>query len=345
MPRRWSDADKPCSVSVGQDEALASFEAALRASPELADVRRRVEVLKFRAVQDRLDEARRAVAAGQLDLARAAYQQAIAASPESSLLYRELAAVEQKQGRLDLALVDARRAVDADRSDLRAWTLLGEVLEASGDLGGAIDAFTSAAAVEPSEALDRRIAALRSRAELARMPAEYRAIAGAAHISRGDLAALLGARLGEVLGQATGPDGVVITDVRNHWAARWIRDVVRAGVMEIYANHTFEPAASVSRGDLAQAVGRVLDLIARANPGAARPWQDARMPMADLAPEHLNYPAASAAVASGVMPLLAGDTFRLARPVAGAEAVSTVDRLAQLSSVGRPAARTALITT
>ena len=119
-----------------EDEALASFEAALRANPELADVRRRVEVLKFRAVQDRLDEARRAVAAGQLDMARAAYQQAIAASPESSLLYRELAAVEQKQGRLDLALADARRAVDADRSDLRAWTLLGEVLEASGDLAG-----------------------------------------------------------------------------------------------------------------------------------------------------------------------------------------------------------------
>jgi hypothetical protein len=58
------------------------------------------------------------------------------------------------------------------------------------------------------------------------------------------------------------------------------------------------------------------------------------MKMADLAPEHLNYPAASAAVAAGVMPLLAGDTFRLARPVAGAEAVSTVDRLAQLSSAG-----------
>ena len=42
--------------------------------------------------------------------------------------------------------------------------------------------------------------------------------------------------------------------------------VTRAGVMEVYANHTFQPAAIVRRGDLAQAASRVLALIADEKP-------------------------------------------------------------------------------
>ena len=64
-----------------------------------------------------------------LDEAEAAYERAIAASPESGFLYRELAAVEQQRGNLDearflglsfdaqverfIAQVDATRAANA----------------------------------------------------------------------------------------------------------------------------------------------------------------------------------------------------------------------------------------
>ena len=41
------------------------------------------------------------------------------------------------------------------------------------------------------------------------------------------------------------PD-VVVTDIRNHWAAPWITMVARAGVIEPFPNHTFQPRAVFS---------------------------------------------------------------------------------------------------
>jgi tetratricopeptide (TPR) repeat protein len=318
------------------DEALASFEAALVADPGLADVARRVEVLRFRAVQDRLAAARAAAAAGQLEAARAAYERAIAASPESALLYRELGHVEQRLGVLDRALEHARKAVDVDRADPRSWGFLGDLLEASGDLQGAADALAAAAALEPTPALSARLASLRSRAELARLPPEYSAIASATHVTRGELAALIGVRLVRLLGGAARQEGVVFTDGRDHWASAWIQEVVRAGVMEIYANHTFQPTATVSRRDLAVAVRRLLDLASRLNPELARRWQGVSHTIVDVGPGHLNYPAVSAAVASGVMPLLDGNTFQLGLPVSGIDAIGAIDRLAALAAASSP---------
>ena len=59
-------------------DALASFEAALAVDPEQPDVRQRVEVLKFRVVEQGLAGARSAARAGRLDEAAQAYNAAIA---------------------------------------------------------------------------------------------------------------------------------------------------------------------------------------------------------------------------------------------------------------------------
>ena len=110
-------------------------------------------------------------------------------------------------------------------------------------------------ALEPSAAadLESKIEALRERAELARLPEEYRAIEQAPQITRGDLAALIGVRLAPLLQASRRRDAVLITDVRTHWAAIWIMSVARAGVMEPFSNHAFQPRTAVRRVDLAQA--------------------------------------------------------------------------------------------
>jgi hypothetical protein len=47
---------------------------------------------------------------------------------------------------------------------------------------------------------------------------------------------------------------------------------------------------------------------------------------------HLSYPAAAVAVASGIMPLLEGGRFDVARPVTGAEAIDVIARLRSLAA-------------
>lgn len=308
-------------------DALASFESALRADPNLPTVRARVEVLRFRVVEAETARARRAAGERRFPEAQQAYEQALSISPTSAYLHRELAVVTRERGHLDEALVHARRAVELDSTDARAYATLGDILVARGESVEALAAFERADVLDPSDALKTRMAEIRGRTALDRLPPEYRAIHQARALTRGDLAALTAVRLNGLLEQARTSEGVLITDTRGHWAAAYILTVARAGVMEVYPNHTFQPSAILRRGELASVVSRLLDVLMRSRPVLAERWSDPKVTFTDLPPGHLSYPAAALAVSSGVMPMLDGSSFQLSRVVSGPEAMGAIERI------------------
>jgi hypothetical protein len=165
------------------------------------------------------------------------------------------------------------------------------------------------------------------------MPAEFQTIETAPSVTRAQLAALFGVRLAPFLKRIEQRTAVVITDTRGSWASPWIMSVARAGIMEVYPNHTFQPAAVVRRADLAQAASRVLALVADENITLGTQWRNAtprRFP--DVASTNLSYPAVSLAVEAGVMTPAEDGSFQLARPATGAEAMAAVKRLEDLSN-------------
>ncbi|HEX5473026.1 MAG TPA: tetratricopeptide repeat protein [Vicinamibacterales bacterium] len=311
--------------------ALAAFEEALAADPTLTTLRSRVDLLRFHSAQQQIAAARRAADAGQYTDAEKAYRAAIAASPQSAFLYRELADVELKGGALDAALTDAQKATGLDPNDAHALTVLAEVYEARQDWARADQAYTAALAIEPSPELATRAAAAREKAAFASMPDEYKSIGSSPAVTRAQLAALIGVQLGDLLRTAPA-HAVVVTDTRGNWATPWIMAVTRAGVMEPYPNHTFQPRAIVRRADFAQTVSRVLDLIGTAHPRAAARWRQGRPQFTDVPPAHFSYPAAALAVTAGVMTTGDGGAFQLSRPVTGAEALGAVEKLARLAN-------------
>ncbi|MDE3155571.1 MAG: tetratricopeptide repeat protein, partial [Acidobacteriota bacterium] len=320
-------------VALNQDaQALKSYEAALAIDPSLAPVRRQVAVLQFRDLQQTIDEARKAAAAGRYDEALQAYRQALAASPDSPFLYRELGDLEVKRGEQPQALEQFRQAVKLDPSDAHAWEQIGEILEQQGDLGGAVSAFQEANTADPTPARAERLRAAEARAATAKLPAAYRAIPQEARITRADLAALIGVRLAALLQAAPAAGAVLITDARSSWASSWILQVARAGIMPPYPNHTFQPQAGVSRGELATVLSRLLHVLTARDPALARQWAAQHAPIRDVPPQHLSYPAVSIVVASGVMALEPDGTFRLGQAVSGAEALAAIDRLRQLAA-------------
>ena len=318
-------------LATGQrDAALASFEAALAADPSLVDLRGRIDVLRFGQVRDLVAAASRAADAGRLDEARRGYEAAIAASPDSAFLFRDLGVIETRMTALGPAVEHLQKAVAMDPSDARAFLALGDALDKRGDVRGAVAALERAYALEASDALKQRLDRLRERAALVGLPDEYKAIPGLTQLTRGDLAALIGIRLQAVVAASRSRAADVATDVRSHWAAAWIVNVTRAGLMDLYANHSFQPRAVVRRVDLAQVVGRVLDSAGVDPPrgGGSRPV------MADLGADHLRYADVATAVGSGVM-VLDGMYFRPARVVTGAEAVDVIQKLERLTSKAR----------
>jgi tetratricopeptide (TPR) repeat protein len=317
-------------VATGQvDLAITSFEAARRADPALADLGRRIDALRFGRVDELVASASRAANAGRLDEARRAYESAIGTSPDSAFLYRDLGHVELRADAVEAAVAHLSRAVELDPDDVKAWIWLGDAHEHGGRLDEAVRAIERAIALDPSEANRRALEKRQGQWELSRLPVEYRAIPDASAVTRGELAALMGVRIVPLLPSPRRNTGVVVTDARSHWAATWILTVTRAGFMDVYPNHTFQPRVVVKRADLAAAVSRVLALLPA---GAFRP---ARPVVADVATDHLSYPAVAAAIASGVMPAEDGSYFRPARAVTGDEAVAIIGRLEDLAKRAR----------
>jgi tetratricopeptide (TPR) repeat protein len=316
-----------------EGEAIDAMQAALTADPSLTDLSRRVEVLRFRAVERDITTARQAAQSGKADEALRAYRVAIERSPETGFLYRERGVIEREHGDADLALADFHKAVSLDTADAASLVEIAQILDARNDFEAALKAYDDALAIEPSDAVEAKRNAMTTRAEAARLPADYRAIQTAPQITRGDLAALIGVRLASLL-QASRPRDVgVMTDIRNHWAETWILAVTRAGVLDPFANHTFQPRTVVRRVDFAQAMTRLLAKVAVVSPAQARAWTNARGRFTDIAAGHLAYPAASTAVAAGLMAPAPDGSFQPSRVVTGAEAVEAVERLRAMSTV------------
>jgi tetratricopeptide (TPR) repeat protein len=317
-----------------EEDALTAFEAALKLDPRLVEIGRRVEVLRARAAQENVAAARRAAQAGRLDEAAQLFEKSIAASPDSAFLLRDLAEVEVRQGKTDQALARFRRAVELDPSDTTSRIRIGEILDGRGDLEGALAMYVQANDLEPSAELRRRMAALEARLAYLKLPAEYRAIPGHPAITRGDLASLIGITLEPLLASAPAQP-VVITDARDHWASTWIMAAAQAGVMEPYENHTFQPRNDIQRSDLAQAVARLLKLIAARQPSLLKNWQSRQQKMADVGVSNLHYADVSLSVAAGVLSLTDAGSFEMSRPVTGAEAIEAITRIERLHSSTR----------
>ena len=317
-------------LSMNRDrEARGAFEAALAADPSLTNLAARIDVLKFREIQGLIGAARAAMNAGRLDEARSTYQRAIMETPDSGILYRELGMVERRLGNSAAALDDFNHAIALDPSDAASLGHVGEVLEERGDFAGAETAYRNAAAIDPYAGFAAKAEAAAEKGRDARLPQEFRTLASQPGITRGDLAALIGIRLPDVLRLAPGTP-VVTTDTSGHWAAPWIAQVVASGVMPAFDNHTFQPRAALRRVDLAEAVSALLRLMARRNP-ALQARLAARPVVADMNTSHLNYPAVATAVSAGVLPLLDGGRFDTERPVSGADAIAAIDRLRTLA--------------
>ncbi len=236
------------------------------------------------------------------------------------------AEIATARGNLQGALDEYKKAQDAGASSVSGGAAGAASGTANvGNAGGTIGTGGAAGSTD----IETRIHDLERRLAIAGMPEAYRAINTAPQITRADLAALIGVRLEAWLAQLPQVTPAVMTDVRDNWATPWILTVTRAGLMEVYPNHTFQPDAVIQRADLARIVSRALNLLAtqQHNDALTQRWRQAQPTFNDLPPTHDSYPAAALAVAAGVLQNGADNNFEPTKPVSGSEALTVVGRL------------------
>ena len=125
--------------------------------------------------------------------------------------------------------------------------LTGDIQKRAAISSAAIEAWRRAQELEPSRRDSRRASTTRERrAGACRDAGSVSIDSGRAAVTRAELAALVGVRLETWIPQVPPTSAGLITDTREHWAQRWILAVTRAGLMEVYPNHTFQPGDSCS---------------------------------------------------------------------------------------------------
>ncbi len=316
------------SLGLGDDlGALTALEQLLAVDPSRSDLRSRLDVLQLRVAEAQLQVAARERAAGRLDDARATLVRALAASPDNAIILRQLADLELAQGSQDDAERHARQAVQVDAGDPDGWATLGAVLEARGNLREAASAYGHAVSIDARPAWRDKRDSLVARADLEALPAEYRAIPSAPTVTRAQVAAMVDVNLAPLVASAPANAVVVATDLRGNWAASWILPVVRAGILNVYANHTFQPSAVVRRSDLALAMSRLLELAAAERPGEAAKWRAAGRTFPDVPQSYQSYRAIAEVVGAGVMQCDALGRFWPNRPASGPELAAAINAI------------------
>jgi hypothetical protein len=101
--------------------------------------------------------------------------------------------------------------------------------------------------------------------------------------------------------------------------------------MEIFPNHTFQPAQLVRRDELAASLATLVEIAAARRPKELASWKQVRPKFADLPEMHLFYPPAALAVASGTMSIGEDARFNATRPVSGPDFVRAIKRIHEIA--------------
>src|SRR5690606_22837293 len=138
---------------------------------------RRVDVLRLRALQADVALGRTAMVSGDHATARAALERAVAASPDSAFLHRDLARVAAELGDDDEALARTARALELDDTDAESWALQGRIKARRGNLTGALEDLRRAVRLNPDlpDVADT-IASIEADMAEALLPSEFKAI-------------------------------------------------------------------------------------------------------------------------------------------------------------------------
>jgi len=237
--------------------------------------------------------ARRASEENRLADAERYYRQALQLAPREAALHGQLGEVLQRAGRSD---------------DAQAEFRLQRQLSGSATLMAADNDLT----VNGLEELGR----------WGNQIERFREIQISSALSREQLAALLAGYFPEL--KEVRQSSEVVTDIRNSWAQDAIRTVLAAGLLDSTANHTFQPAGTVTRGQFAQAIARLTRVL-----GVSQTSQAPITPL-DVVPGSTLFVELQPVLGSGLLSLDNAGNFNVGAKVSGKEAVNTAEKLLRL---------------
>lgn len=315
----------------GQDvQAYRTFLEALKRDPDNEFARRESEAIAEGKTAEAMAEARAAESAGQTEKGKEAYLRALEYSPKLLDAHRALARISIKQKDFPSALFHLQTAAANGPEDTGLWREYADALFEAGQWSRSLDAYQQIVALDPqNKSVKDRVDQIKNRLGVADLPDQFGSIADAENVTKEDVAALIGVRFREALADVN-PKPPIIVDITTSWAQRYIHKVAALGILEVFSNHTFQPKKTMNRGELAEAIVRLIEVLKKNGFPLVPQIPIERVRISDVPEEHFYFVSIAQAVAYRVMDLAPDRTFKPDLPVSGREAVKIFDFLAGL---------------
>jgi len=111
------------------------------------------------------------------------------------------------------------------------------------------------------------------------------------------------------------------TDIGDHWAKNWIEDVIKAGAIDVFPDHTFRPDEKIIRSNYAMFIQNILVAVT-GDERLATKYIGTPSRFPDVNPIHYAYNAVCLAVDRGIMKADTIDgSFGMSQSVSGADAL------------------------
>lgn len=309
----------------GKDEQVfAQYREVMKQNPDHPWVVPRFESLRKRITDDLFKESAAFAAAGKTEAARKALLRLLFFHPESTEAQIELARLYMKDNNPESALLHLESALSHEPDRIDLLKTHGEALFRLERLGRSLEVFEKVRALDPGDKdAAARIETLKNRLGIFELPSLYDAIPAKEAVAREDLAALIAVRYSDQLQSDLKPP--ILIDIATSWASRFIMQVTTLRLLDIYENHTFQPRKTVSRGELAETLMRLIHHLESGGHRFVMLIPPERIQISDVGPEHYYHRSITEAIAYQIMDLSSDRKFHPDRPVSGTDVVRALD--------------------
>lgn len=309
----------------GEPEASLPYgEMLLRQYPGDTLLAEHFRVLELNAINRMIKLARQASRAGADDQASYWYRRVIARTPTDSSLLMEYANWLRTRGHLREAIVYYQLAYNHNPQSFPITEALAGALFDDGRCEQAIELYQKLIQADPvKETWRNHWEECQNQLEKSRYHEEYEKVRSGPVVSRAQLAMIIGLEFPEVMEIPDPSNPIIIEDVGDHWASRFVFKMVAAGFISLFGGHRFEPQRLVNRGEFSEICYQILQYYGA--DALVRPQSSTGI--LDISPLHRQYRAITMVTALGLLSLDPQGAFQADRFVTGEEAIRAIQAL------------------
>jgi tetratricopeptide (TPR) repeat protein len=313
-----------------EELAFDEYMEVLKSEPENAWVLEQSEAIRQRQTDALLREGVALYEQGQTEASKSAFNKALHYSPNSLETHLNLIRLYKKENQTENVLFHLKAAAAIAPKNKTVLEEYGDIAYRAGQWGRSLEAYEKLAELEPrNKEYQSRIESLKNRLGIFELPSQYDMIPSSAAVTREETAALLCVKLKDYLGDA-GDKPPVIIDVATSWAAKFILKAAALGLMEAYANHTFEPHRAITRAEMAKVLMNLVEFLSRRGIRFIRQYPPQMIHISDVSSDNIFYQTIADVVSLELMELGPDKSFRPEQGVSGREAIKIFDLMAAL---------------